>query len=456
MTINIVIAAPSSGHGKTMISCALLRYFTNKGFRVQAFKAGPDFIDTQYHNCAIKNKNKLHDASINLDPFAMSKQEIRYLFHQFTIDKDIAIIEGVMGLFDGPLQQESTTAMLAKILDIPVVLVMDARKTGQSIAATYFGFTHYDPAIRVIGYIVNRVQSFRHQKIIEQALPQKDVFNLFLYEDKNFLAPSRHLGLVQAVENKKLDEQCDAMASSLEQAISHENFHFLQQHAVSKAHIYDGQKPSSFLFAPLVKNKASPTIAVAYDEAFQFIYSHLLYYWHTHGVRIIFFSPIRNEPIAEEAQILFLPGGYPEIYAKEITRSHIFLDSLQSFFKHKKPIYAECGGFMTLGKSLIDLNGETHHMSDIVPIDFSMHKQKNTLGMRVVKHEEAHGFAPLHSTLYGHEYHKAIAKKSSQLQYLQAHDSAQQHCTIQAFRSKHIFASFFHFISSQPVVSKSY
>ena len=422
-----MIAAPHSGSGKTLVTLGLLRALRNRGVKVVSAKAGPDYLDPGFHAAATGQP------CINLDYWAMGESAVRSHALAHSVEADLLIIEGVMGLFDGPQGAKGSTADLAEALGLPVILVVDASKQGQSIAALAEGFRSFRPSLNFAGVILNRVSSDRHEAILIEALAAIGLRVLgALRQIDSLNLPSRHLGLVQAQENQQLEAFIESAAAGVSREtfldMIHESAADLQNHAELPAQ----NLPS-----------LGQSIAVARDEGFSFVYPHLLNAWRNAGVELHFFSPLANEP-PPAADAVFLPGGYPELHAGKIASNTRFLDGLRSF---DGLIYGECGGYMVLGDGLIDANGQRHALAGLLPLTTSFAKRKLHLGYRQL--EPLTG--PWSQPLRGHEFHySTIEAQGGGEPLFRARDAAGNDLGKMGQRVGNVMGSYAHIISVAP------
>ena len=378
----IIVGAPASGSGKTLVTLGLLRALRNRGVRVASAKVGPDYIDPRFHEAATGR------TCYNLDPWAMSQGQIHGLVDELGRDADIILIEGVMGLFDGPRGAKGSTADLAFMLQVPVLLTVDCRHQGQSVAALVHGFTRYRLGLRIAGIILNRVSSDRHEAMLRDVLGER-VLGVLRHDDSLQL-PSRHLGLVQAEENQQLEEFIETAASR----VAHET--------ILDRILAIATQP---FVESVIRSDLPPlgqSIAVARDSAFSFAYPHLLDGWRAAGAELSFFSPLADEAPRADADAVFLPGGYPELHAGRLAANTVFLDGLRSACGL---IYGECGGYMVLGESLTDTDGRSHAMAGLLPLATSFAKRKLNLGYRSLRPLPG---SPWSTQLRGHEFHYSI------------------------------------------------
>ena len=441
LTKGFIIAAPHSGSGKTLITLGLLRALRNRGLKVVSAKAGPDYIDPGFHAAATGQP------CINLDYWAMGESAVRDLAFTHAGDADVLIIEGVMGLFDGPQGAKGSTADLAAALNSPVILVVDASRQGQSIAALVHGFTNFRPDVKIAGVILNRVASDRHEQILRQALntPPAVIPALSpviaangvqimgtLRQIDSLNLPSRHLGLVQAQEYQQLETFIEHAASRVSRETILDMIH------ESAIHLKKADNSIRALLPPL-----GQTIAVAHDQAFSFAYPHMLQDWRKQGAEIKLFSPLADEP-PPAADAIFLPGGYPELHVSKLTSNRSFLDAIRSF---KGVIYGECGGYMILGDGLIDADGQHHAMAGLLPLTTSFAKPKLHLGYRQLKPFTG----PWKQPLRGHEFHySTIESQTGGEPLFHAYDAAGNDLGPIGQRIGNVMGSYAHIISAAP------
>lgn len=391
MAKGIIIAAPSSGSGKTVVTLAILSALRQSGMAVAAGKVGPDYIDPAFHSRSTERP------CLNLDMWAMRPQTLNDNCKKLATNSDLVVIEGVMGLFDGPETGTGSTADLAANLGLPVVLVVDCSHQAQSIAALVVGFARFRSDINVAGVILNRVSSDRHIRLLSCALEAANVPVIGTISRLEGLElPSRHLGLVQAGEHGELND-------------------FITNAGKIAARNIDLEKLTS-LAATLptdtpAKNAGLPPlgqhVAIARDAAFGFTYPHHVENWRKAGATISFFSPLNNEAPPADADAIFLPGGYPELHAAKLAANTTFMDALRNT---DSLVYGECGGYMVLGEGLIDKNGERHKMAGLLPVTTSFAQRKLALGYRKLSHTAP---LPWPQNLAGHEFHFSILTESA-------------------------------------------
>ncbi|MEM1316705.1 MAG: cobyrinate a,c-diamide synthase [Pseudomonadota bacterium] len=378
-----MIAAPSSGSGKTVMTLGLLRALRDAGVDVRGAKAGPDYIDPKFHEAASGRE------SVNLDAWAMRPELIANL----ASSDGMLVVEAAMGLFDGAADGTGSAADLALQLDLLVVLVVDAARQSHSVAALVSGFMNFRPEVRIAGVILNRVGSDRHEAMLREALMAIGV-RVFgsVKRDPRLELPSRHLGLVQAQERVDLENFMAEAGQVIATSVDYDALLSLQRHEDAE------EKPSPL--PPLGQR-----MAVARDEAFSFLYPHLLNFWREEGAEIVFFSPLADEPVPTSCDAVFLPGGYPELHGHRLAAATMFKNSLEEAARRSAVIYGECGGYMALGDALIDANGETHEMAGLLPVTTSFADRKLSLGYRNARLQQPLGGIAAGRICAAHEFH---------------------------------------------------
>lgn len=384
MASGLVIAATRSGSGKTMLTLGLLRALGLRGIAVAPAKTGPDYIDTTILGQVAGR------AAINLDPWAMDAGRLRGLASAHAAGADLLLVEGVMGLFDGAADGNGSTADLAATLKLPVVLVVDAERLSQSIAPLVSGFANWRDDVRIAGVVLNRVGSPRHELMLRRALEPTGIEVLgAVPRDRDLNLPERHLGLVLPDEIARFDEVVAQAARSI---AAHVDIDALLAVGLPLA---TGAAHSGL--PPLGQH-----IAVARDDAFAFVYQHLLCGWREAGASMSFFSPLADEAPDAGADAVFLPGGYPELHGARLAAAQRFRTGLVAARERGALIYGECGGYMVLGRSLTDRDGQTHEMTGLLPVATRIDRPRRTLGYRRLNHA---GHLPWPRSLAGHEFH---------------------------------------------------
>ena len=391
----ILISAPSSGTGKTTVMLGLLRAFAEDGLKVQPFKSGPDYIDPAFHRAAAGR------ASFNLDTWAMSPGLLSAISTEAT-GADIVVAEGSMGLFDGVATKGETafgtSAQTAKRMGWPVVLVIDVGGQAQSAAATALGFKSYDPDLPFAGVILNRVASPRHERLARLGMEEAGIKVLGCLPRRGDLTlPERHLGLIQAIEHPDLETAISGYAA------------FLREHVDLEA-LKDAAKSTAQTGQDTLPKPPAQRIALAQDAAFSFTYPHLLEGWRRAGAEILPFSPLADEAPDSNADLVWLPGGYPELHGGKLAAASNFRAKLREHAE-TKPVHGECGGYMALGEVLIDKEGNRHQMAGLLGLVTSYEKRKFHLGYRrAVLNAPMLGFTE-GQALRGHEFHYSTILK---------------------------------------------
>lgn len=429
----LVIAAPSSGSGKTLLTLGLLALLARRGENVVSAKVGPDYIDPAFHAAATGRP------CVNLDGWAMRPASLGGLVHSLGDSAGLVVCEGVMGLFDGAAlageDSQGATADLAAACGWPVILVVDARGMAGSAAAVLHGFTHFRPDVRVAGVIFNRVGGEKHRRVIAaacaRACPEVEVLG-FLPRLEQLVVPSRHLGLVQACEHPDLTAFFNAAADAVAEHVAVDRLLALARPAA-----LSGTAPQ---FLPPLGQR----IAVARDAAFAFAYPALLDDWRCAGAELSFFSPLADQP--PDGDAVYLPGGYPELHAGKLAGNAVFLDGLRALAARGAPVFGECGGYMTLGRTLTDAEGTTHVLAGLLPLDTSFAKRRLHLGYRQARLLAQTPFGPAGTQIRGHEFHYASVLAEDGAPLFAIADSAGGALGNAGLHHGSVFASFVHLI----------
>ena len=393
----LIIAATQSGSGKTTITAGLLAALKNRGLDVQAYKVGPDYIDTGWHALACGK------ISHNLDSWLVGADKLKKIFVETSAGADLSIIEGVMGLFDGGKGVISSTAQISKLLDAPIILVIDAKSMGTSAAAVALGFREFDKSVKLAGVILNRLGSDSHRKIIVDALNTLGikVFGAIKRNDEFFL-PERHLGLVPTAENNAVD-----VIKKISAAVEAQ---------VDIDALIDLAKNSAPLKNFVRDKKISPTIkiAIAKDEAFNFYYGAGLSELERLGAEIIFFSPLNDERLPENISGLIIGGGFPEMFAAQLEQNKKIRAEIFHAAEVGLPIFAECGGFMYLMSRLIDFDGKIFEMCGVIDGVATMTKKLQTVGYVEAEILRDCLIGRAGEKIRAHEFHFSMAETSDE------------------------------------------
>ncbi|MEP4198847.1 MAG: cobyrinate a,c-diamide synthase [Aliishimia sp.] len=431
----LLISAPASGTGKTTVMLGLLRALRDEGLVVQPYKSGPDYIDPAFHFAAAGRP------SFNFDTWAMDPSLLSGMAAQ-SKGADICIAEGSMGLFDGVATRGQSgfgsSAETALTLGWPTVLVIDVGGQAQSAAATALGFKSYNPDLPFAGVILNRVASPRHERLTRLGMERAGVKVLGVLPRRGDLKlPERHLGLIQASEHPDLEAAIVGYAD------------FLREHVdldAIRAAAQAGNNTDSA--QPRLPHPPAQRIALARDAAFSFTYPHLLNGWRSAGAEITHFSPLADEAPDASADVVWLPGGYPELHAGVLANAQNFKQGLR---KHAqtKPVHGECGGYMALGAALIDKEGVQHEMAGLLGLVTSYEKRKFHLGYRrAVLDAPLPGFS-VGDALRGHEFHYSSILEQPDAPLAQVFDADGGLVPETGSRQGHVTGTFFHLITGE-------
>ncbi len=383
-----IVAGTHSGCGKTTVSLGLMAALGRRGLAVQPYKCGPDFIDPTLHREVCGRPSR------NLDRWMCGDQWTRDTFHRHLDGAGVAVVEGVMGMFDGG---DGSAAALARLLGIPVLLVVDVRSSAESVAAVVKGFCELDPAVCVAGVICNRVGSARHRQMVADAVGRwcrVPVLGSLPRNDEMVMA-SRHLGLHLGPEQNLGRERLARLAALIEENLDLDGI-------LARCRVRPQTAP------PLVNDEDTlpqGRIAVARDEAFCFYYQDNLDILAAAGAEIVFFSPLADRNLPTGVNAVYLGGGYPELYADGLAANRPMLESLRKWCAGGGLCYAECGGFMYLCEEIEDNKGERHRMAGVFPVRAMMGRDRRALGYREVTIARPWGFGPAGTRLRGHEFH---------------------------------------------------
>lgn len=420
-----VLAGTHSGAGKTTATLTLLATLHEKAMLVQPFKVGPDYLDPGYHNLFSGGKK-----SRNLDSFLLSEDYILESFWRNTARADVAVVEGVMGMYDGSssVNSSGSTADIAKILGLPVILIVDAQRMAQSAGAVILGFKCFDPSVNLRGVIFNRVAGPGHYEYLKKSIsPDWGVEPLgFIPQDREIEIPERHLGLCSALENplshsffdclrkasehieidrlldavklrsgwqESLDARCSVGGLPLDIPAPCD-----RKGEVSRGRNFD-DKP------PMPRDKPKVRIGVAYDEAFSFYYEDNFDLLRKAGAELVFFSPLYRDILPPGLDALYFGGGFPEMFAPKLSRNLSMSESIQKFAKDRHFIYAECGGLIYLAEKFKDPEGQVYPLAGLVPGQVEMTPCLQSFGYKEIRtHADTFLFAK-NELLRAHEFH---------------------------------------------------
>lgn len=392
--IAFMVAGTASGVGKTTVALTLMAMLRERGLRVQPFKCGPDFLDTGHHSAICER------ASRNLDTWMLDNEANRAIFLSGMRNADAAIVEGMMGLYDGVAGggEEGSAVQIAKLLALPVVLVMDADKSARSIAAVVKGFESFDPALRFAGIVLNHVGSDRHYRLLATAIRSVTTTPLLghLPTDSAIAIPERHLGLHTTEETTSAENRLAAFAQTGRQ---HLNITPLLDLSWP-----DAAAESEAIPAPYPE-QARVRIGVARDKAFSFYYEDNFDLLRENGAEIVPFSPLTDAGLPQNLDCLYLGGGYPELYADGLSRNTAMSAAIRAFVESGKPVYAECGGMIYLGRALTTLDGHSYTMAGVLPIEFEMTPRLVHFGYVNVEFVEECLLGDRGTQVRGHSFH---------------------------------------------------
>ncbi len=428
----LMIAAPRSGAGKTTVTLGLLRAIKRRGLNVQPFKAGPDYIDPAFHTAASGR------TSFNIDSWTMRQSRAASILESGCAGADLVVVEALMGLFDGVMSQgqwgTGTSADVAAATGWPVVLVLDVSGQSQTAAAAARGFLGFRDGVNIAGVILNRAGSERHIRLASAALEHAGLPVLgALPRNTNVVLPERHLGLVQAEETSDLEQRLNALAEFIEAHVDVARVIA----AARSGHIANtGAAPA---FAP------GQRIALARDAAFSFVYPHVLAGWREAGAEIIPFSPLNDEAPDASADVAWLPGGYPELYAGQLSGAHNFKSAIRKFAA-TRAVHGECGGYMVLGAGLVDASGTRHDMTGLLGLETSFATRKMQLGYRKAELLADCVLGAKAHCVRGHEFHYATILAAPDEPLFRMEDADGKTLTSGGSRKGLVTGSFFHFI----------
>lgn len=385
MKARFLIGAPQSGGGKTTFTMGLLRALQRRGCVVQPFKCGPDYIDPMYHQWACGR------ISVNLDRWLQSEKHLQHVFARYANEADVCVTEGVMGLFDGFDRMRGSSAEIALALKMPVVLVVNARSTAYSIAPLIYGYRHFNADIHLAGVVFNQVGSSDQYAMLRKACEDVDVECLgFVPRMKDIEIPSRHLGLTLDADIQ-VERLIDRMADALEQTLDIDRL-------LKKTSLPEDKFERMYPCGRAKAGKAREPMktAVARDEAFNFIYEENLLSLKERG-EVEFFSPMKDTVLPEGIDLLYLPGGYPEFYLKQLAENKSMRDAVKEYAERGGKILAECGGMMYLCRCIVGMDEAIYPMAGVLPMDATMKDMHLTLGYRKTRIGR--------EDWYGHEFH---------------------------------------------------
>lgn len=391
----VMIAAPGSGSGKTTITCALLQILKKMGLQVVSYKCGPDYIDPMFHEKVLDIPSK------NLDTFFTGEEETRTLFVKNRTEDDFAVLEGVMGIFDGlgGTRKEGSSYHLAKVTKTPIILVVDAKGMGRSVIPLIAGFLAYDKERLIKGVILNRMSKSYYEIVSPLIEEELNICVVGYFEDhKRFRIESRHLGLMIPNELEHIKTLLDAVSEEFQETVFVKEIIKIAEQAEEL-----GDKAVS-VYSKRNIDGAPSVIAVARDEAFCFYYEDNLLMLKENGARIEYFSPLHDKKLPDGCSGILIGGGYPELYAKALSANTAMLVEIKSAMTNRMPIVAECGGFMYLHSAIIDKEGNSYAMVGAIPTVCYDTGKLVRFGYIELEENQSY-FLPKGERIRGHEFH---------------------------------------------------
>lgn len=431
----IIIAGERSGVGKTTITLAILSWLKCQGKSIQSFKVGPDYIDPMFHTAITGNPCR------NLDPILTSDDYVRWCFNYHSQQAEMSVIEGVMGLFDGVPNGISpyygSTGYIAKLLDIPVILIIDCSRLSLSVGAIALGYINFDPQVKIVGIILNKVGSEKHLSLLKEGLKQLSipVVGVWFRDDKIQL-PSRHLGLIPTEEIHHREDIFQTLGKWAEKNI---HWQLLTPYLVKEK---SDKQDFHYFIQPRKQYKLN--IGIARDKSFNFYYQDNLDILEHFGAKLINISPLKDKGLPHNLDGIYLGGGFPEVFAQQLSKNQTFKNQLKELITQGIPVYAECGGMMYLSQAIEDFNGNSWEMVGALPYNVKMAK-KLTIGYRKANILVSNGFINENQMLVGHEFHHSIDSEVSSQPMLEIKDYySKKIVSYQGWQINNIFSSYLH------------
>jgi len=429
----LVIAGERSGVGKTTVTLALLSSLSRHKRKIQSFKVGPDYIDGMFHQQVTGRPCR------NLDPVLTSESYVQECFARHIQGVDYALVEGVMGLFDGASGQDdwASTAHVARLLQLPVLLVLDCSRVSRSIAAIAYGYKTFDPRIQLAGVVLNRVGSDRHLELLQDALEPLDLPVLgVLRRQDNITIPDRHLGLVPTAELNHFNSLIDQLADLGDCCFDWE--HLEKELKVNKLKV---ESPDSNL-----QSSTPLRIAIAHDCAFSFYYQDNLDILQQLGAQLVPWSPLNDAALPVDVQGMYFGGGFPEVFAPQLAENISALEAVRIAVLTKMPTYAECGGLMYLCEEITDFQGQSWSMVGVLPTTTVMGKRL-TVGYRQATALEDSPLLNAGAMVWGHEFHHSQLTKTPEKPLFELrgyHQKGQGKTTTEGWQLHQLHASYVH------------
>ena len=417
MKPQLIIGATSSGCGKTTFTMGLLRVLSRRGLRVQPYKCGPDYIDTQFHSLASGQ------VSVNLDTWLASEKHVVSLYRSYGSDSDVCVVEGVMGLYDGHSRMKGSSAEIAALLDLPVVLLVNARSMAYSVAPLIEGFVRFSSKVRITGVVFNQVSSASHYQYLKEACQDIGIVCLgYMPYTKKVEVPSRHLGLSLGTR-KRMENQIEQTAELIEQYVDVDRL----LEICTKPFVAEEKRDD---------RQGNLKIAMANDAAFNFVYRENVEQLRRLG-EVVCFSPL-NGDVLPKADLVYLPGGYPELFAYRLEKQRKLMGKLFEYAENGGRILAECGGMIYLSRSITNRQGDkSYQMAGILPLNCTMQEAKLHLGYRKMGEGE--------NEWKGHEFHYSKMIHAQNIPSITMQQNAKgQDVQTALYRYKNVIAGYTH------------
>lgn len=437
-----IVSALSSDSGKTLITAALINLLQKKGYKIGSFKVGPDYIDPMFH------QKITQDICFNIDLWGMPQTRVHATVRYLLDHNDWVVGEGVMGLFDGSQSVGFCTADIATLMNLPIILIVNCHRLAETIFPIIQGMVNSQKQFKMAGIILNQVGSKRHAEILSKSLQKIEVPILgYLPRLNDLVLHHRHLGLHQPIDIHCFQEKFDLISNLVAQYLDVDRLiNIIEKNSAVKN---PSLLPLSFpkISLPVLGQR----IAVAFDEAFSFVYPVLLESWRLAGAEIFLFSPLAHQQPPSHVDAVYLPGGYPELYLKEISQNRGFLNALKNLSEDSSTvIYGECGGFMVMGQNIEDESGNLWPMAGLFDLVTSMQHKKLVLGYRQVQTLQKTILGPAGSHYRGHEFHYAKSTNTSSDQHLyKVLDNQAGQLGLAGLQRKKTMGSFIHLIDKE-------
>jgi cobyrinic acid a,c-diamide synthase len=437
-----IVSALSSDSGKTLITAALINLLQKKGYKIGSFKVGPDYIDPMFH------QKITQDICFNIDLWGMPQTRVHATVRYLLDHNDWVVGEGVMGLFDGSQSVGFCTADIATLMNLPIILIVNCHRLAETIFPIIQGMVNSQKQFKVAGIILNQVGSKRHAEILSKSLQKIEVPILgYLPRLNDLVLHHRHLGLHQPIDIQHFQEKFDLISNLVAQYLDIDRL----INIIEKNSAVKNPSPQPLSFPKISLPVLGQRIAVAFDKAFSFVYPVLLESWRLAGAEIFLFSPLGHQQPPSHVDAVYLPGGYPELYLKEISQNRGFLNALKNLSDDSSTvIYGECGGFMVMGQNIEDESGNLWPMAGLFDLTTSMQHKKLVLGYRRVQTLQKTILGPAGSHYRGHEFHYAkLTSVSSDQQLYRVLDNQAGQLGLAGLQRKKTIGSFIHLIDKE-------